>query len=317
MGALGASCNYPLRHCAGSGPIDVPLFCYLNAMRPSCAQVVDIREREMGKILRSSCLKAVNDSIFTAAPLLFSVATFVPYYALGNTLTPSKVFTVTSLFWMVQLTVAKFFPMCFEVFAEARIAFRRIQAYLQLPDAGEGWLGGAEMGDERNTTNSAGQQISSKKSQYSSSEGAVGTMGGDDVQVTENPHSSAAGYNEGNNEHIPTDDDSDGFDSSDERKGDEGDTPSPAHSRESGSTDVRIEHATYSWGIVRDEAVRWAMKEAKAMQKPKAGMSEADADAGKESATHEVADKSLDDVTFSCPSGSLTAVAGPVGSGKT
>jgi ATP-binding cassette, subfamily C (CFTR/MRP), member 1 len=69
------------------------------------------------------------------ASILIALATFLIFTAgLGNTLTASKLWTTMSLFAVLQLEIAKFFPLALEARAECAISMRRMREYLLLDE---------------------------------------------------------------------------------------------------------------------------------------------------------------------------------------
>jgi ATP-binding cassette subfamily C (CFTR/MRP) protein 4 len=103
---------------------------------PFARQVAAVRAAEIGKIRFTSGLRGVNEGVFLVASILIAAATFLTYTGLGNTLTPRSLWVTMSLFAILQLEAAKFFPLGLEGLSEVRISLRRIQAFLLLPEAG-------------------------------------------------------------------------------------------------------------------------------------------------------------------------------------
>jgi len=96
--------------------------------------LVQIRHSEFACLLQAAVMKAVNESIYFASPVLISMFTFVPYVLLGNQLSTDTVFTTLALFNVVRLTMASFFPKGVETVSELRISLVRLQEFLMLEE---------------------------------------------------------------------------------------------------------------------------------------------------------------------------------------
>lgn len=74
-----------------------------------------IRSSEVAALLGSNTLRAFNEAIFFASPVIVGCFTFVTYSRTGGLLSPQKVFTVLTLFNISQMTMTKFFPYAVQV----------------------------------------------------------------------------------------------------------------------------------------------------------------------------------------------------------
>lgn len=102
---------------------------------PYRATVEAVRAREVKQVRASSALRAVNEGLFTVAPALVGVVTFMVAYALGQVLTARNVFVSFSLLSFLQVEVSKFWAVGIEAVAEMDVAFTRIREVLLLPEA--------------------------------------------------------------------------------------------------------------------------------------------------------------------------------------
>ena len=82
--------------------------------------VMNIRNEETSSLRRASNFKAVNDGLFLSASPLMLLCTFLPYVALGNTLTAAAVFPTIAFYSIVRLSVTNFVPRAIEAMSEAR-----------------------------------------------------------------------------------------------------------------------------------------------------------------------------------------------------
>src|SRR5690606_24493470 len=73
-------------------------------------------------------------AVTNSLPAIVSVVTFVVYSMMGNTLTPSKVFTALALFNQLRFPLM-FYPMVLSYLADTRISLSRLQPFFQLEEA--------------------------------------------------------------------------------------------------------------------------------------------------------------------------------------
>lgn len=105
---------------------------------PFLAAVKAVRDREVRVIQKSNMLRAVNEALFSVAPLVVGAATFLTAWAIGVTLSSRRVFVTMSLFAFLQADLSKFFVVGLESIAEIDISFQRLKALLLQPEAGQG-----------------------------------------------------------------------------------------------------------------------------------------------------------------------------------
>eukprot|EP00611_Tribonema_gayanum_P009110 TRINITY_DN1883_c0_g1_i4.p1 TRINITY_DN1883_c0_g1~~TRINITY_DN1883_c0_g1_i4.p1 ORF type:complete len:1412 (-),score=345.61 TRINITY_DN1883_c0_g1_i4:192-4049(-) len=99
----------------------------------------DIRTSECASIRKSQVLKAFNISVSFASPVTASLATFLVYWAQGNVLVPSTVFTTLGLLHILRMSLGMW-SRGVESLAESRVSTRRIREFLLLPEAPRrGW----------------------------------------------------------------------------------------------------------------------------------------------------------------------------------
>lgn len=92
------------------------------------------RREEMVRVKQASNLKALNESIFFVSCSVVAFTTFATYWALGNHLTPHKVFTTLVLLNAVQLSAAKYFAYGMQAGAEAYASAKRVQRLLEMQE---------------------------------------------------------------------------------------------------------------------------------------------------------------------------------------
>jgi hypothetical protein len=88
----------------------------------------------MVRVKQASNLKALNESIFFVSCSVVAFTTFATYWALGNHLTPQKVFTTLVLLNAVQLSAAKYFAYGMQAGAEAYASAQRVQRLLEMQE---------------------------------------------------------------------------------------------------------------------------------------------------------------------------------------
>ncbi|XP_019626252.1 PREDICTED: multidrug resistance-associated protein 4-like [Branchiostoma belcheri] len=85
------------------------------------------RRREVQKIAKAVTSQGLNLAFSYISVRVISLLAFVTYTLLGNTVTPSKVFTAIALYNVLQFTLLKFVPLAVQFLSEVLIAIRRIQ----------------------------------------------------------------------------------------------------------------------------------------------------------------------------------------------
>ena len=97
--------------------------------------IEDIRHFEIKALLKTNFLRAMNESIFFATPVLVGFLTFITYAKTGGDLSVQKVLTVLTLFNVMQMSMTKFFPFAIQFMSEARVSAKRIQRVLLLEES--------------------------------------------------------------------------------------------------------------------------------------------------------------------------------------
>ncbi|KAI9208081.1 P-loop containing nucleoside triphosphate hydrolase protein, partial [Polychytrium aggregatum] len=102
--------------------------------RPFIDNVNDLRSHEVHQMTKSSLLRAINDSIYFVSPTLIALLAFGTTYALGEALTPAKIFTSIPLFNIIRMDMTNYIPKAVQFATEARVSLQRIQEFLSLPE---------------------------------------------------------------------------------------------------------------------------------------------------------------------------------------
>jgi ATP-binding cassette subfamily C (CFTR/MRP) protein 4 len=92
------------------------------------------RAAEMDAVRAAARLRAINEGVFTAAPLLSSGAVFLARVLSGGSLKAADVFVCVALLSFLQVDICKFFVVGIEGFAEARVTMKRIEGVLRLSE---------------------------------------------------------------------------------------------------------------------------------------------------------------------------------------
>ncbi|CAF3349787.1 unnamed protein product [Rotaria socialis] len=95
-------------------------------------RVHESRRLEFSSILNSSRLRALNMGISFALLPLISLATFGGSWLMNRHLSAAEVFTTLAFFALLRAPVTIFLPTAIEKLSEARIAAKRIDAFMQL-----------------------------------------------------------------------------------------------------------------------------------------------------------------------------------------
>jgi ATP-binding cassette, subfamily C (CFTR/MRP), member 4 len=112
--------------------------------------IQQVRKQELGSLMQTNYLKAVNEAIFFSAPTVISCIVWVTFVRSGGTLTPRKMFTVMAYLNFVQLTLTKFFGMSVQFTTEAWVSVERIDALLRLDDVDGSPSGNSRSGGGEN-----------------------------------------------------------------------------------------------------------------------------------------------------------------------
>mmetsp|Transcript_30166 Transcript_30166/g.39742 ORF Transcript_30166/g.39742 Transcript_30166/m.39742 type:complete len:1367 (-) Transcript_30166:180-4280(-) len=95
------------------------------------------RSDECKGIFKANYLRAFNETLFFITPSLLALVTFLTYNALGNTLTPQKVFTVIALLNLIQFELTKFLALAIQSCSEAWVSLKRLEQFLNLEEVGQ------------------------------------------------------------------------------------------------------------------------------------------------------------------------------------
>eukprot|EP00238_Polyblepharides_amylifera_P013256 CAMPEP_0196578562 /NCGR_PEP_ID=MMETSP1081-20130531/7432_1 /TAXON_ID=36882 /ORGANISM="Pyramimonas amylifera, Strain CCMP720" /LENGTH=1552 /DNA_ID=CAMNT_0041897827 /DNA_START=34 /DNA_END=4692 /DNA_ORIENTATION=+ len=93
-------------------------------------RIMEVRKAELSKLLQYILFRSAIFVFFTAVPLLVSIATFLCYVRLGNTLTAAEAFTALSLFNILRFPLAML-PNVINNLVEANVSLKRIQDFLE------------------------------------------------------------------------------------------------------------------------------------------------------------------------------------------
>jgi ATP-binding cassette, subfamily C (CFTR/MRP), member 1 len=97
-------------------------------------RIAGVRAREIDALRSAAIVRAVNTVAAFALPVMVTLATFGAVVGAGGTLTPSTAFVIVALFQVARFPLGVL-PQAARCVAEARVAARRIQAFLELPEA--------------------------------------------------------------------------------------------------------------------------------------------------------------------------------------
>ena len=86
-----------------------------------------IRRKESKIITKASMIRSFNQALFYSLISLLSFATFSTYTALGNVLTPKKVFTVITVFAITRIYYFYRLVNCLLGLSDMWVASKRIQ----------------------------------------------------------------------------------------------------------------------------------------------------------------------------------------------
>ncbi|KNE65539.1 hypothetical protein AMAG_11152 [Allomyces macrogynus ATCC 38327] len=95
--------------------------------------ILEARRAEVEHMQRWYNLKGVNSSFHLVAPSTMAMAGFLTwFFGLGNTFTSQGVFTSLLLFGAVKVSMSWRMPRAFELLADLRVSFQRIEGFLDL-----------------------------------------------------------------------------------------------------------------------------------------------------------------------------------------
>ena len=100
---------------------------------PFVERIMAARRHEMATLLKYTVTRSFVFIVFTAAPLLVSLAAFTAYVLLGNTLDAATAFTALSLFNIMRFPLAML-PFTINNVLEATVSLARIKKFLSAPE---------------------------------------------------------------------------------------------------------------------------------------------------------------------------------------
>ncbi|KAK9692619.1 hypothetical protein K7432_014250 [Basidiobolus ranarum] len=107
----------------------------LSAWEDALRQCIsELREKELKYIGKANNMRAFNMASYFFFQSVISVFTFITYWALGEPFRADKVFVSLTLFNVMRMTMANYFPQALASFAEARVSANRIKEFLLLPE---------------------------------------------------------------------------------------------------------------------------------------------------------------------------------------
>lgn len=86
--------------------------------------------KEVNIIRQSNYIRATLGAFISFMPQLCIFITIVSYILMGNQITASKTYIVTSMFNMLSFSMVEFWPLAITVCSEGYISVKRVQEYL-------------------------------------------------------------------------------------------------------------------------------------------------------------------------------------------
>jgi ATP-binding cassette subfamily C (CFTR/MRP) protein 4 len=102
------------------------------------------RRLEMSSMMKLNYIKGINEAIFFFAPVVIGAITFITFHETGGELTAQNVFTVLTLFSIIQFSLTKFFPLAVQFQTQAYVAVSRTQKLLLLEEISDNVSGNSE-----------------------------------------------------------------------------------------------------------------------------------------------------------------------------
>ena len=93
-----------------------------------------LRQRERRSILKSMTMKAINLALNFSTPYVATLLTILSFWALGNTLDISVVFSTMALIHVLRVSMGKNLAMALESGPEAVTSMKRFVRFLRLPE---------------------------------------------------------------------------------------------------------------------------------------------------------------------------------------
>jgi ABC-type multidrug transport system fused ATPase/permease subunit len=97
--------------------------------KPFKEELSRLRKSELKVLRRSAIVRAALVAVLSAAPSFVAVITLAVYSWLGNSLSPTKVFTALGLFNQLRFPLI-FYPMVLNTLADGRISLRRVMKFM-------------------------------------------------------------------------------------------------------------------------------------------------------------------------------------------
>ncbi|KAI8614494.1 P-loop containing nucleoside triphosphate hydrolase protein [Chytriomyces sp. MP71] len=101
---------------------------------PLLENIDKLRQEEIKMMRKAAMLRAINLSLYQTFSCVSELFAFGTFYLMGGTLTPSKVFTTVALLQSLRWNMGLRFPSSLQFSTESMVSFRRIQAFLLLPE---------------------------------------------------------------------------------------------------------------------------------------------------------------------------------------
>ncbi|KAJ3241106.1 hypothetical protein HDU81_001892 [Chytriomyces hyalinus] len=101
---------------------------------PLIEKIDSLRREEIRMMRKAAILRAINLSLYQTFSCIAELFAFGSYFLMGGVLTPQKVFTTVALLQSLRWNMGLRFPSSLQFSTEAMVSFRRIQAFLLLPE---------------------------------------------------------------------------------------------------------------------------------------------------------------------------------------
>ncbi|TPX74314.1 hypothetical protein CcCBS67573_g04418 [Chytriomyces confervae] len=102
--------------------------------KPLIEKIDTLRREEIRMMRKAAILRAINLSLYQTFSCIAELFAFGSYFLMGGVLTPQKVFTTVALLQSLRWNMGLRFPSSLQFSTEAMVSFRRIQAFLLLPE---------------------------------------------------------------------------------------------------------------------------------------------------------------------------------------
>ncbi|KAI1289972.1 ATP-binding cassette sub-family C member 4 [Halotydeus destructor] len=109
----------------------IKLYCW---EKPFSHEVSAVRKDEVSAIRRKAYLNGVNQAIYFCGTRLILFLTLVTYVIAGGILDAERVFVTMSMFNVLSTSVTYSVPLAVSTWAEAKVAAKRVQAFLSLDE---------------------------------------------------------------------------------------------------------------------------------------------------------------------------------------